>query len=309
MHYDILTLGDYFFDQIFLGLPRLPVLGCETYANALVSTGGAMYITVAALNRLGARVGWHGYFGNDYYSQFVYDLARKSGIDLSLADVVDHPYQRITTSIPYQGERAFVTYIDPTPDDWHDRWLASIDKCDFSHLHLGGWMASPQLQPLAQKAHAKGATVSMDCQDVKCLLNPCTCLEPLSLIDIFMPNKREALIITETKDIENALKHLTTLVEIVVIKDGANGAWVGHKGSIIHAPAIQIGPVVDTTGAGDCFNAGFLFGHIVEKAPLDQCLCYGNICGGLSVTGTGGATNTPSYEALKIRFEKITLSK
>ena len=57
MRYDILTLGDYFFDQIFSGLPRFPVLGCETYADSLVSTGGAMYITVAALTRLGGQSG------------------------------------------------------------------------------------------------------------------------------------------------------------------------------------------------------------------------------------------------------------
>ena len=191
MRYDILTLGDYFFDQIFSGLPRFPVLGCETYADSLVSTGGAMYITVAALTRLGAKVGWPAYFGDDYYSCFVRGLAKDTGIDLELAKIADHPYRRVTTSMPYQGDRAFVTFVDPEADDLQQYWLESLDRCEFSHLHLGGWTAETELRPLAEKAHSKGATVSMDCQDVQCLLNPPTCLEPLEYVDIFMPNARE----------------------------------------------------------------------------------------------------------------------
>jgi len=304
MQYDILTLGDYFFDQIFSGLPRFPVLGCETYADELVTTGGGMYITVATLNRLGARVGWPAYFGCDYYSKFVRDLARCRDIDLSLAQVADHPFRRVTTSIPYGGERAFVTFADPIPEDWRTHWLNSLDQCDFRHLHLGGWTSTPELRPLADKAHAKGATVSMDCQDVRCLLEPPTCMGPLSLVDVFLPNAREALIITETTDIESALHQLMPQVEVAVIKDGANGAWAGRRGEIVHAPAVSVGPLVDTTGAGDCFNAGFLFGYIVEKAPLAKCLQYGNICGGFSVTGVGGATCAPDYAELLAWAEK-----
>lgn len=297
--YDIVTLGDYFFDQIFSGMPRFPVLGCETYADELVTTAGAMYITVAALTRLGARVGWPAYFGNDYYSCFVRDIARKNGVDLALAKVVDSPYRRVTTSIPYQGDRAFVTFADPEPDDLYQHWLDSLDTCDFAHLHLGGWTATPELRPLVEKARSKGATVSMDCQDEPCLLEPPTCIAPLGLVDIFMPNAREAKIIAETDDLQEAIQKLMPLVEFVVVKDGADGAWVGHNGQIFHAPAVCVGQAVDTTGAGDCFNAGFLFGHYVEKAPPETCLRYGNICGGFSVTSVGGATCTPTYDELK----------
>jgi sugar/nucleoside kinase (ribokinase family) len=304
VRYDILTLGDYFFDQIFSGLPRFPVLGCETYADELVSTGGAMYISVAVLTSLGAKVGWPAYFGDDYYSCFVRGLARQNGIDLELAKIVERPYQRVSTSIPYQGDRAFVTFVDPEADDLQQHWLESMDRCEFSHLHLGGWTPVAQLRLLAEKAHRKGATVSMDCQDVQCLLNPSTCLDPLEFVDIFMPNAREAKIVTESNDIESALEKLMSLVKLAVVKDGENGAWIGHKGTIIHSPAIFSGRVVDTTGAGDCFNAGFLFGHLVENLSLDTCLRYGNFCGGFSVASVGGATKTPTYDELKSRLKQ-----
>jgi sugar/nucleoside kinase (ribokinase family) len=86
---------------------------------------------------------------------------------------------------------------------------------------------------------------------------------------------------------------------MVVVKDGAGGAWSAYQGQIEHADAISAGEVVDTTGAGDCFNAGFLYGHIVEKVPPQRCLQYGNICGGLSVTAQGGATAAPTYDQLQ----------
>jgi sugar/nucleoside kinase (ribokinase family) len=115
-----------------------------------------------------------------------------------------------------------------------------------------------------------------------------------------MPNAREAKIIAERDTVEESLEELSRLVNMVVIKDGARGAWLAHRGQVLHAPSISAGPVLDTTGAGDCFNAGFLYGLISERAPLDACLRYGNICGGLSVTAGGGATAAPTRDQLDV---------
>ncbi|HEX2908670.1 MAG TPA: carbohydrate kinase family protein, partial [Phototrophicaceae bacterium] len=264
MKYDILLQGCYFFDQIFSGMPEFPALGREIFARDLTTTGGAMFITAAALRRLGTRVSWAATFGNDYYSKFVYDLAQGEGVDLAFAKHIDRPYRLVTTSVPFQGERAFITYADPEPEDEQGYSLKVVEQCDFKHLHFGGFIAYHDLKPLADLAHQKGATVSMDCQDGDYLQQPCACQDALSLVDIFMPNAREARLITETEDVPVAVQKLTERAKLVVVKDGANGAWVGQGGEILHAPAIAVGPVVDTTGAGDCFNAGFLYGQVVE---------------------------------------------
>jgi sugar/nucleoside kinase (ribokinase family) len=304
--FDIIVLGDYFYDLIFSGLPEFPQLGREIFSKDVTTTGGAMYITAVSLHRLGAKVGWPAYFGNDYYSESVYDFAVQEGLDMSLICRVDRPYRRVTSAIPLQGERAFVTFTDPDAEDLHSHWLSSMLSSEFKHLHLGGLEGIDHLHEMIALAHARGATVSADCQDGPHLLKPCECCDKLAGVDIFMPNAREALLITETDSVRAAVEKLSERVPLVVVKDGANGAWVAHEGEIIQSPSIKtIGDVIDTTGAGDCFNAGFLYGYIVEKVSLQQCAQYGNICGGLSVTAVGGATAAPTHVQLMERLNDI----
>ncbi len=297
--YDVFLPGEYFFDLIYRGLEEFPVLGREVYGEDIIATGGAMYITAVSLQRLGIRPGWAATFGNDYYSRFVRDLAVEQGLDLSLARDLDRPLRRVTTSIPYQGERAFVTYVDPLPPDHLEHWLSAMERCTFKHLHLGALMQKDLLKPMADIARARGATISMDCQDAPNLREACEWCDLISLVDVFMPNAREAMIVSGTSAVESAIQTLMEWTSVVVVKDGANGAWIGAGGEVLHAPAIDAGPVEDTTGAGDCFNAGFLLGYVIEHASLEVCARYGNICGGLSVTKAGGATAAPTLEQLR----------
>ena len=296
--YDIIVLGDYFYDLIYTGLTEFPELGREVMSTDVTTTGGAMYITAVSLSRLGARVGWPAYFGDDFYSRSVYDFAIKEGVDLSLARHVARPYRRVTTALPLHGERAFATYVDPEADDLYEHWQQALEACDFRHLHVGGLDCVDKMQPLVEIARQRGATVSFDCQDGPHLENPGQCMERVSLADIFLPNAREAKIVSEAPTVEAALDRLVERVGLVVVKDGPNGSWAARGDERVHADGIQAGEVVDTTGAGDCFNAGFLYGYVVEQQSLERCLRYGNICGGLSVTGVGGATAAPRHDEL-----------
>jgi len=297
--YDIFVPGDYFFDLIYTGLPEFPVLGREIYCQGLETAGGALFITATALHRLGVKVAWSSSFGTDSYSQFVRQLAVDEGLDLRFARDLDRPYRRISTALPYQGERAFVSYVDPVSPDQDDYWLALMQTCNFRHLHLGAVLSNSRLERMVRAARARGATISMDCQDMPDLYNICTWRDLLGMIDLFIPNAREAMQITGTTAVQSAIETLMEWVEVVVVKDGANGAWLGYGGEVHHSPAIDVGPVLDTTGAGDSFNAGFLYGWIVEGAPFEVCARYGNICGGISVTAFGGATAAPTRAVLK----------
>lgn len=297
--YDVLLLGDYFYDLIYTGLPEFPSLGRECYCTDITSTGGAMFITATALRRLGTNVGWVCNFGDDEYSRFVRGLAVKEDIDLTWARSLNRPFRRVTSAMPYEGERAFLTYVDPDPDDYYEYWREAVETADYRHLHVGGLMPPEHMEPLFRRARERGATISMDCQDAPQLCLACDWAELLATVDIFMPNAREARMITQTDDVEAALRILKGWVELAVIKDGARGAWVAAGDRVTLVPGIRAGEVVDTTGAGDCFNAGFLYGYVVEHSTPERCARYGNICGGLSVTGVGGATAAPTHAILR----------
>lgn len=298
--YDFLLLGDYFFDMIYSGLGTMPVLGRETYSQDLIATGGAMYTTAVALRRLGSQVAWASHFGSDYYSQYIRQLATEEMLDLQFCKTLDQPYRRVTTALALHSERAFVTYTDPDEQGMQAYWLETINQCNFRHLHLGGLVHPNDIQALVEAARAKGATISMDCQDVPLLKEAHIWHELVNTVDIFMPNAREAMLLTSKPDVESALRQLGEWCteRLVVIKDGEHGAWAAQAGTVYHVPALPVTTVVDTTGAGDCFNAGFLYAHFVEQQSLENALRYGNICGGYSVQGMGGATTAPTHAEL-----------
>lgn len=300
--FDTVVIGTYFFDQIYLGLPQFPELGREIYGTDLVITPGATYITVAALYRLGVSTGWIGCFGTDYYSQYIYHLGKEAGIDLSLVRHLDYPYRKVTTSLPFAGERAFVTVADASPDDMVEHILATVARISFRHLHFA-WLPSAEYSPVIESAHRRGATVSADCQDIPLLYEPRAAQQVIRQLDLFLPNSRELRTLTGTQTTEEGFTALNQPGLALVVKDGSQGAWTTDRGEIQRLPAIPVKQVVDTTGAGDCFNAGFLLGWL-EKRPSDQSTAYGNICAGYSVQGVGGANRLLDRATLR---EKLSI--
>ena len=121
--------------------------------------------------------------------------------------------------------------------------------------------------------------------------------ELLSVTDIFFPNKTEALSITGTNHLEAAGKQLAKKSKVVAIKLGADGAALFTADTMLTAPSISVN-VVDTVGAGDTFNAGFLYGFLNEW-DLNRSLQLGTVCGALSTRASGGTTAQPTLgEAL-----------
>jgi sugar/nucleoside kinase (ribokinase family) len=103
--------------------------------------------------------------------------------------------------------------------------------------------------------------------------------------------------LTGTDTLQRADEILRPLVPTLVIKDGANGAYGWRDGQKFHSPPLDLTPV-DTTGAGDVFNAGFLTAFLAGE-PLPVCLRWGNICGGESTLGYGGVSTAPTREAVE----------
>ncbi|MFN2302139.1 MAG: carbohydrate kinase family protein, partial [Anaerolineales bacterium] len=152
------------------------------------------------------------------------------------------------------------------------------------HLHYG-----KNTIDILRTAHQLGIRIVMDCQSTNATLETTGVEEALRSADVFIPNEVEAIRLTRASSAMEALRILSKLTPQVIIKCGKGGAIALLDGKIIHEPAIEV-QVVDTTGAGDCFNAGFLYGSLILKAPLSVCLKAANYCGGISTTAVGGSS-------------------
>ncbi len=294
---DILIPGNYFCDLIFTGFPTFPALGTEVYTEGLTVTVGGVLNTVVALQRLGASVGWVGALGNDFFSQYVQNVLEQEGVSLSLAQRLPYALQRVTAAVSYPQDRAFITYVDDTPNTL-DMLLWAIEAgVAFKHLHFSRLMTDERLPDLMRQWRSEGKTLSMDCQHRQETLELPIVSEILGLLNWFMPNAVEAQRITQTLSLRDAIKSLLPIVDGLVIKDGANGASVWQHGFMNDDNALSLTPI-DTTGAGDVFNAGFLTAWR-KGLDLKTCLRYGNICGGLSTQGHGGAINAPTLAQVK----------
>jgi sugar/nucleoside kinase (ribokinase family) len=131
-----------------------------------------------------------------------------------------------------------------------------------------------------------GLTTSLDTNDDPENLWAYDVRSVLKSVDVFLPNEREACKLAGTGDVQDALDALSQLVPIVVIKCGPEGAIAKRGKDRFHVASLSVRPV-DTIGAGDSFNAGFLHKFILG-ANLQDCLEYGNAAAGLSTTRAGG---------------------
>lgn len=296
--YDLLIQGVYFCDLIFTGLPCIPTLGTEVFGTGFDALAGGTFNTVLALHRLGIRVGWDCDFGSDLFSQYVLGLVRGEGIDDRLFRLHDHPVRRISASMSFPHDRAFISFSEPQPEPP----LAPVIRqfrprgVLLPHLHLDDTHAD-----LCQAAHDVGAFVYMDCQ-----YNNSTLADPgveaaIRAVDIFSPNESEALRLTGTDTVQDALRRLSSLVPMVIIKQGAQGASLQTGDRVIHMPGLAV-DTFDTTGAGDCFNAGFLYGYL-RGEPLETCLRCANISGALSTTARG-VVATPTAAQVQARLRE-----
>ncbi len=293
--YDILIPGHYFCDIIFTGIPGFPALGTELFTKEVTVVPGGVMNTVVGLRRLGVRVAWLSTLGDDFFSLFAAETARAEGVELSHVLFSGQPLRRVTVAMSYPDDRAFVTYIDQPPD-LIPRIYQALDSTPFRHLHFTGLLIDERVPDLIRACHARDITVSMDCQHREQTLADPLVRAIVGGLDLFMPNAAEAKKLTQTTALPEAAEVLREMVPYLVIKDGRDGAHAWVEGQHIHAPAIAIEPV-DTTGAGDVFNAGFLTAWLQNNPPV-ECLRWGNVAGGLSLRGYGGYSTAPTLDEL-----------
>jgi sugar/nucleoside kinase (ribokinase family) len=280
--YDIIVAGSYFCDMVFTGLPEMPRTGADIYSKQFQMVPGGTYYIVQILHRLGLDVGWMTDFGNDIFSQFVLREAQQAGIPTTLARHFDEPRRYVAASFSFEHDRGFVSYEDAPYQKRTFDELSQLDFRCFLSPGIDDWMSVEMINQLPNR---RKFSLFMDCQHTTLSIHTPSMIQALQGVDFFAPNECEALAFTGESDVFRALDVLAEIVPAVMIKRGGKGV-IARKGTERWVvPPIQV-EVRDTTGAGDSFNAGFLYAHL-QGLPMEDCLKYGNITGGLSVQNAG----------------------
>ena len=294
--FDLLGVGHPSVDLMFSGLETWPELGRDIDARGLGVSAGTSFNTPAAANRVGLRVGYISIVGNDIWSRLTREEYEKESLPTDFLRSVDRPMPFVSVALNHGADRGFVTYDAMTDADGQEleRYaLEVVSTADARHLHY--YAGEPAR--LAEAARDRGMTVSMDAWGGPWWEEPEPLEELLPRGDVILANESEALAMTGASRIEDALEQMAELCACVVIKRGADGAVAAADGDTAEAPA-EPAQVVDSTGAGDCFNAGFLAGWLA-KLPLAECLTLGNICGARAVESFGGYLGCPHEEEFR----------
>jgi sugar/nucleoside kinase (ribokinase family) len=289
--FDVTIAGELNLDLILYGLPEQLLPERELLADGMMLTLGSSSAIVAHnLAALGSRVGFQSRIGDDSLGQIALDRLQQSGVDVSCVRSLPGTTTTGLTVILHHGAwRNILTYAGTIAETcWEDLDLDAL--ADSRHFHLSSYYLQRGLRPkvgeLFRFLKSKGLTVSLDTND-----DPedrwGDLHEVLRYVDVFLPNQREACKVAGTEDLEAAIRNLSELVPLLVVKLGPQGAVAQRGGERFASPSQKI-VAVDTVGAGDSFDAGFLHQY-VRGADLATCLASGNLAGALSTTRPGGS--------------------
>ena len=307
--FDINVLGELNCDLILYGLPAIFEPEREHLANDFAMTlGSSSAIFAHNISLLGSRVGFTSCIGGDPLGKFCVDRLSESGVDVSGVKCFPSKNTGVTVILPHGEKRHILTYLGTTLDLQH----AHLDL-DYlrsaAHFHLSSFFLLRALRPtlpeLFFQMKQAGLTTSLDTNDDPDNLWADDVKTVLKSVDVFLPNEQEACRVAGTGDLDSALDVLSRLVPVVVIKCGARGAFTKRGKDRFHAASLSVQPV-DTVGAGDSFNAGFLH-KFIRGADLQDCLEYGNVSAALSTTRAGGTEafrDRQHRETFLERFEK-----
>lgn len=298
--WDVYVYGDINIDLVIPGVEHFPLPGQEDVVEIMNTyVGGGAAVFTLGIGKLGLKPVFQGTIGDDCYGKFIKDEFYTKNVDDTLLATSKENKTGISISFTNEKDRSFLTYRGT--NDEIDLSKIDIKRVkEARHIHLTGYAGSKNhnqyLDLLKTVKAMKEVTVSFDVgwDDAGEWYQGIYELFPY--IDILFMNETEAIHYSRKKDAREAILDFAKSCTLVVAKLGKKGAMAVKEGIVYEAKAYTV-QAVDTTGAGDSFNAGFVYGFLKGK-DIKECLKYGNGCGALSVTQLGGNTGFPVEEAL-----------
>jgi sugar/nucleoside kinase (ribokinase family) len=289
--FEVTIAGEVNLDLILYGVPEELPRERELLADRMKLTlGGSSAILAHNLAALGSRVGFQSCIGDDDFGEIALQTLQQSGVDISR---VSRMQGAVGTGITVVLQRAqwrnMVTYSGTIAElAWDELDLDYLK--DSRHFHLSSFYLQRRLREripeLFRRMKEAGLTTSLDTND-----DPDDGWEggldaALRYVDIFLPNEREVRKAAGLVDLEAAIRKLSAMVPLLVVKLGREGALAQRGSERFMSSAITV-ESVDPVGAGDSFDAGFLHEYL-RGGDLPACLAAGNLAGAFSTTRPGG---------------------
>jgi sugar/nucleoside kinase (ribokinase family) len=292
---DLLTVGEAFQDLIFVGLPHLPGRGEELRTAAFVATiGGGAVITATAASRLGLRTAIVSALSRDAAAALRRDQVRV----VNLRRPGEAP--AVTVALSTKQDRSLVTF-DGVNTRLEMRLPAALAGQRARHVHFAfAPLNCTRWVRIAERLRARGATTSWDFGWNPTLRAAKGFDALVGSADFIFVNEAEAAVYARRRRGDTALTYWRQTARNTIVKLGPHGSrWIGGTGpgtqrrrpDDIAAPAPRV-RVVDTTGAGDAFNGGFLTAWLDGRLPR-ECLRLGNFVGAQSTLAAGGVDTLP----------------
>lgn len=295
--FDILVAGEINPDIILTGDVE-PAFGQveKMVETASLTVGSSSAIFACGAARLGLHVGFIGRCGDDMFGRFMLEEMQKVGVDTSPVIIVPGGATGVSVILARGNDRAILTHAGLIPSLKAEDVNADLLNRS-RHLHVASYFLQTALQPgirqLFEQAHNRGITTSLDTNyDPSEIWQGVN--EVLAVTNVFLPNEVEICSLTGKNEVEQAINSLEPHVETLAVKRGALGAIGARGGEKVKVGSIPV-RVQDTVGAGDSFDAGFLYGYLNDW-PLEKSLQLGVICGGLSTQLAGGTKAQPTLE-------------
>lgn len=309
---DILVIGEINPDIVVADPDPVPVFDeVERLVQSIhMTVGSSSAIFACGAARLHLRVAFFGVVGDDPFGRFMLDALRARGIDVSTC-IVDPVRATGATVILTSGrDRAILTEMG-TIGAMDVSAVPDVLVARARHIHSGCFYlqetSRERLPSFFAAARARGITTSFDTNwdpsggwdgGIAAMLRAC---------DVFFPNATEARRIAGLDDVEAAARALARTGAvgrddggpIVAVKLGPEGALgCRAEGPLVRVPAMTVEPV-DTTGAGDSFNGGFLRAWL-DGADVRTCLRSGAVTGALSTRRLGGIDGQPTLHEARL---------
>ncbi|MGA7339453.1 MAG: carbohydrate kinase family protein [Terracidiphilus sp.] len=289
--FDVTIAGEINLDLILYGLPEVMPLERELLAKGFrLTLGSSSAILAHNLAALGISVGFITRLGDDALGSIALERLAEKGVDLTrIKRISGGTSTGVTILLNHEGKRHILTYpgtmFEMAATDLDMPYLASG-----RHFHLSSLFLHKALQPdfpwMFRQLKSEGLTLSLDTNDDPDDRWNGALDQLLDIVDIFLPNEDEACRISGKSDAESAIEALAKRVPLVAVKCGKRGALVQAANKRWLVPPECVTPL-DTIGAGDSFNAGFLAAYLRGEAP-DACAAFGNRTAALSTLRPGG---------------------